>query len=187
MVCQGGASAVAAFAGGFGPPHGREGPVSARAGPAAGLSASGRVHGGGCQPSQCFETSNEPALSGRSVCGAAQGGMVSGRKRRRRITMAPPQAQRQTGRCSGVCCDACAAEGCKCSTCNRCKARRLLWCRKPKFLARCKPLGKTCCRDRHCATEDQQCSDWSRWVLPGRHTHDCHEAANGHCNRRWSM
>lgn len=96
----------------------------------------------GCKPFQCLDASTGPALSGRSVCGAAQGGTASGRKRRFRITIAPPQAQRQTGRggevgevvAVGGAADC--ADGRKCNTCNRRNVRRLLWCRKPKFLAR---------------------------------------------------
>ena len=69
MFCQGGPGAVAAFAGFFWPTHGCEGRV------------------------QCLDAFTGPALSGRSVCGAAQGGTASGRKRRFKITMALQQAQ----------------------------------------------------------------------------------------------
>jgi hypothetical protein len=58
--------------------------------------------GVGCKPFQCFAASTGYALSGCLVCGAAQGGTASGCRRRRTITIAPPQAQRQTGRCGEV-------------------------------------------------------------------------------------
>ena len=61
--------------------------------------------GVGCRAVQCFTTSIGLALSGRSVGGAVQGAPTSGRMRRLRITITPPQAQRQTGRdTSGAAC-----------------------------------------------------------------------------------
>ena len=105
--------------------------------------------GVGCKPFQCFAASTGYALSGCLVCGAAQGGTASGCRCRRTITIAPPQAQRQTGRRGEVDVGGGAADGRKCNTCSRRKLRRLLWCRKPKFLARTNPLGKMCCSSSH--------------------------------------
>jgi len=39
-------------------------------------------------------------LSGRAVCGVVQGGSASGLMRRLKTTTAPPQTQRQMGRCA---------------------------------------------------------------------------------------
>ena len=119
--------------------------VDGRADPTAGRSGSDRVRGRRVQTVQCFAASTGYALSGCLVCGAAQCGTASGCRRRRTITIAPPQAQRQTGRRGEVDVGGGAADGRRCNTCSRRKLRRLLWCRKPKFLARTNPLGKMCC------------------------------------------
>ena len=46
----------------------------------------------GRKPFQSVKACTGPALSGYLLCGAAQGGTVSGRRRRRTIAIAPPQA-----------------------------------------------------------------------------------------------
>ena len=65
--------------------------------------------GVGCKLFQCFAASTGSALSGR-----------------RTITIAPPQAQRQTGRSGEVGVGGGAADGRRCNTCSRRKLRRLL-------------------------------------------------------------
>ena len=141
MFCRGKPSAVAALAGFFWPTHGCEGRFQREPIQRLGSAAQTGFMGVGCRPFQCLDASTGPALSGCTACGAAHGGTASARKRRFRITIAPPQAQRQTGRGGDVDVGggggaADCADGRRCNTCNRRNVRRLLWCRKPKFLAR---------------------------------------------------
>ena len=78
-------------------------PVSARGSAAAALNGAGRVAKAlGADRVQCFTTSTGLALSGRSVGGAVQAESASALMRRRKITIAPPQAQRQIGRGAGA-------------------------------------------------------------------------------------
>jgi hypothetical protein len=72
----------------------------------------------GCRPFQSVETSAGSALSGRSLRGVVHSGTDSGRMRRLRNTITPPQAQRHSGRgCGGVAAEA--AIGCRNNTCSR--------------------------------------------------------------------